>query len=99
MKRTVVGTLSIAALMAGLVVVSPPTQAGGCVTPREFARAKTGMTMAQVHAIFGTKGRESARTEGFGITIVMRDYEACTAYGAVSVMYENGRLTSKASVF
>ena len=99
MKRSIIAATSAAILLGGTVIAAAPAQSAGCVTPKEFARAKAGMSMSQVHRIFGTKGRESARTEGYGITIVIRDYDACTQFGAVSVLYENGVLSTKSGVF
>lgn len=47
-------------LMLGVVVLVPVTSASaaspGCVTRAEFKRARTGMTQAHVHHIFGTPG-------------------------------------------
>lgn len=94
---TTVGTATTLAI--GLMVGAPPASAAGCVTPREFAKARNGMSVTQVASLFGTKGRVTAKSSGYGMTIVIRDYTACTQFGAVSMLFENGRLTTKSAVF
>lgn len=71
----------------------------GCVTPSEFAAAREGMTVSQVTELFGVSGTVSAESSGFGTTIVIRDYPACTEFGAVSVLFTDGRLSTKSAVF
>jgi hypothetical protein len=97
--RSVAAAVAVAVLGLCLSVAAPPAAAGGCVTPSEFARARTGMTSAQVARVFGTYGRVATKSSGYGTTIIIRDYKACTQFGAVSVLFTNGRLTTKSSVF
>lgn len=78
---------------------TPDNSAGGCVSPSEFASAREGMSVAQVSELFGVSGTVTAESSAFGTTVVLRDYPACTEFGAVSVVFTDGRLTSKAAVF
>ena len=78
---------------------SPDNSTAGCVSPSEFASAREGMSVSQVSELFGVSGTITAESSGFGTTIVLRDYPACTEFGAVSVVFTDGRLTSKAAVF
>lgn len=99
MVRTAIGVVSLGLVLAGSIAVAPASSARGCVSPDEFAKAKTGMSVSQVAKIFGTNGKVMSKTSGYGITIIIRDYDACTQFGAVSVLYENGRLQTKSGIF
>lgn len=105
-----VATLTASLVLAGGLTLAAPATAtagdahdtarrAGCVTQGEFAKAKKNMTKKRVHAIFGTKGTRSAISSGGGFTFEIRSYKTCTPYGAVSVGFENGRLSSKSAVF
>lgn len=72
---------------------------GGCVARNEFRRVKKGMRKTKVHRIFGTDGRRAAISHGGGYTFEIRNYKSCTAYGAVSVGYTNGKVDSKTAVW
>ena len=99
----------IASLAAGIalgtgtaVVVAPAAQAAdtpGCVSQKEFRQAKKGMKAKKVHAIFDTKGKRDAISHAGGYTFEIRSYRACSRFGAVSVGYENGKLSTKSAVF
>ena len=81
-------------------VITTPAHAGkGCVTPKEFSKAKTGMTIKSVAKLFGTNGSEMSRTEGFGSVITMREYKACTTFGIVTILFTNGKLETKSGIF
>ena len=91
-------TIAISLLLSS--VIAAPAQAGkGCVTPKEFSKAKTGMSIKAVAKLFGTNGSEMSRTEGFGTVIVIRDYKACTTFGAVTIMFTDGKLETKSGIF
>ena len=77
------------------VSASVEERSRGCVTYSEFKRAKTGMTKSQVAKLFGTNGKLSAKSEGGGVVIEMRDYAGCPEYSAVSIMFTNGKLDVK----
>lgn len=98
----VLSALLLAALMLGGVSVAAPTPAAaadGCVAQSEFAKVKKGFSKAKVARVFGTKGKREAISRGYGVTIEIRSYRACTRFGAVSVSFENGRLSAKSAVF
>lgn len=98
--RSLVGSIAALGLILGGVAVAPAAQASkGCVTQAEFAKAKPGMTQKRIKKLFGTNGKVSAKSSSFGITITMRDYRACTQFGAVSLLFQNGRLETKSAVF
>lgn len=67
----------------------------GCVTYAEYKKVKSGMTVAKVAKLFGTKGKQSAKSEAYGITVEIRTYNGCTQFGVVSVLFTNGRLDTK----
>ncbi|HVH00053.1 MAG TPA: hypothetical protein VM844_04745 [Miltoncostaeaceae bacterium] len=71
----------------------------GCVTPAEFAKATPGKTVSQVKRLFGTNGKRSAYSSGYGVTIEIRSYKGCTQFGTVAISYTNGKLTAKSGVF
>lgn len=99
-RRAVVASLAIAGLTLGGVAMAPVASASrGCVTQQEFASAKPGMSTARVAQLFGTRGTVMSETSGFGTTIIIRDYKACTQFGAVTVLFENGKLQTKSAVF
>jgi hypothetical protein len=94
--------LSCAVASAGLIIASsthadsarPPSR--GCVSHTEFEKAKTGMTVKQVARLFGTKGKQYAKSSSYGVTIEMRSYHWCTEFGVrVLVHFTNGRLDTK----
>lgn len=78
---------------------TPDNPSSGCVSPSEFASAREGMSVSQITELFGVSGTIMAESSAFGTTIELRDYPACTEFGAVSVVFTDGRLTSKAAVF
>lgn len=77
------------------VTASETLRSKGCVTYSEYKRAKSGMTIAEVAKLFGTKGKQSSKSSSFGITVEIRSYDGCTQFGVVSVLYTNGRLDTK----
>ena len=95
-----------AGLLAGSILATTmivggvqSAEAAGCVTPQEFAKARTGMSVGQIASLFGTNGKLTTKSQGFGTTITIRSYPACTQFGAVSVLFTNGALTTKSGVF
>ena len=71
----------------------------GCVTPQEFAEVREGMSVSRVAEIFGVAGTITAESSGFGTTVIIRNYPACTEFGVVSVLFTNGTVTTKSGVF
>ena len=71
----------------------------GCVTPQEFAEVREGMSVARVAEIFGVGGTIAAESSGFGTTVIIRNYPACTEFGVVSVLFTDGAVTTKSGVF
>lgn len=61
--------------------------AGGCVSKKEFRRAKKGMTPGKVARIFGTKGTKESVVKRNGRTIMARGYRGCPQYSAVGVAF------------
>jgi hypothetical protein len=98
-KKVTAAMALVASLAAAQLVASPAHASKGCVTPKEFGKAKTGMSIKAVAKLFGTNGSEMSRTEGFGSVIVIRDYKACTTFGAVTIMFTNGKLETKSGIF
>jgi len=110
MNKHIAAVLAATALTLGGLTAAPAAVASagpdgaarakaGCVTQGEFRKAKKGMRIKKVHRIFGTKGKREALPKGYGITIEIRGYKTCTKYGAVSVLFENGKLSTKSAVF
>lgn len=99
MSKTTAGIALTIALATSQLIAAPANASKGCVTPKEFGKAKTGMSVKAVAKLFGTNGSEMSRTEGFGSVIVIRDYKACTSFGAVTIMFTNGKLETKSGVF
>lgn len=90
-----VGLLGSAVTTAPALADEAMPRSPGCVTYSEYKRAKSGMTIAQVAKLFGTKGKQSSKSSSFGITVEIRSYDGCTQFGVVSVLYTNGRLDTK----
>lgn len=88
---SVFGTLQAPAVQAG----------GGCVTKAEIKKVKVGMTKSKAHQIMGTAGSQDAISKSGGYTIEMRSYKTCSPYkyGSVSLMFENGKVSTKTSMF
>ena len=87
MKNTTIFAAACA-LLATSGFAAAPAQANatpGCVTAREFAKIRNGMSKATVAAKFGTKGKRSAFARSGSYTAEVRSYNTCTPYGAVSV--------------
>lgn len=98
--KAIVASLAIAGLVFGGVATAPAASASkGCVTQEEFAKVKPGMSTAQVAKIFGTKGKVTTQSSGFGTTIAIRDYKPCTQFAAVSILFENGKVQTKTGIF
>lgn len=89
------GLLGATAITAPAIAQDSTARSKGCVTYSEYKRAKSGMTVAQVARLFGTKGKQSSKSSSFGITVEIRSYDGCTQFGVVSVLYTNGRLDTK----
>ena len=70
-----------------------------CVSSAEFRKIKSGMSMTQVKNLTGTGGTIATQAGTGAYKIVIRNYKACTQFGAVSVGFMGGRVTSKSGVF
>lgn len=112
MKKRLAALAATAMLAGGFTLAAPSVaqadgggdaassaRPGGCVTRGEFRRAKKGMTKARVAKVFGTKGKRAAISSGGGYTFEIRSYKTCTPYGAVSIGFENGKLSNKTGIF
>ena len=102
MKHKIAAAAVAATMITGttLVLGAPAAEAKpGCVTQAEFKKAKKGMKLKRVHGIFDTKGRRAAISHAGGYTFEIRSYKTCSPFGAVSVGYENGKLSNKSAVF
>lgn len=98
-KRSASAMVLISCVLLSQFISSPAQASKGCVTPKEFSKAKTGMSIKSVAKLFGTNGSEMSRTEGFGTVVVIRDYKACTSFGAVTIMFTDGKLETKSGIF
>ena len=96
MKRVVIS--AIIGLAAATFAMGP-AQADTCVSANEFSKIKNGMTEVQVKNLTGTNGTVSASAGSGKYKVVLRSYKTCTKYGAVSVSYMGGKVSSKAGVF
>ena len=99
MKKSFSAIALVATFLLSQMISAPAYAGKGCVTPKEFSKAKTGMTIKSVAKLFGTNGSEMSRTEGFGTLIVMREYKACTTFGQVTILFTNGKLETKSGIF
>ena len=91
--------LTAMGLILGSMSFSLPAHADTCVSSSEFGRIKNGMTEAQVKSLTGTNGTVFTAAGSGKYKIVIRSYKTCTKYGAVSISYMGGKLTSKSGVF
>jgi hypothetical protein len=92
----------ILAAVLGLVAATfaiAPAQADTCVSNKEFSKIKNGMTESQVKKLTGTNGKVDASAGSGKYKVVLRSYKTCTKYGAVSISYMGGKVSSKAGVF
>src|SRR5688572_3955510 len=69
----------------------------GCVTRKEYRAVTKGMSKSAVHAKFDTAGKRQAIATTSGYTVEIRSYRTCSPYSAVSISYENGRLSAKSA--
>ncbi len=99
MKKTTAALALTISLAASQMIANPAHAGKGCVTPKEFSKAKTGMSIKAVAKLFGTNGSEMSRTEGFGTVVVIRDYKACTTFGVVTILFTDGKLETKSGIF
>ena len=96
MKKIVLSILVALAFAGGLV---GPAHADSCVSSAEFGKIRNGMTEAQVKSLTGTNGTVVTAAGSGKYRIVIRNYKACTKYGAVSMGFMGGKLSSKTGVF
>lgn len=94
-KLVITAALIVALTFQGV----PAAMAGGCVSEKAFAKAKTGMSVSQVAKIFGTNGTRGAYSKVGSSSAEVRSYKTCTPYGSVAVSYMNGMLSAKSGVF
>lgn len=99
MKRSTSAIALVFSILLSQFIATPAQASKGCVTPKEFSKAKTGMSIKSIAKLFGTNGSEMSRTEGFGTVVVIRDYKACTSFGAVTIMFTDGKLDTKSGIF
>ena len=101
MKR--LAKLSIAGLvLAGLVGAVAPLPAmatPGCVDQSEFKKIKNGMSKAKLAKLVGTKGELVSAAGSGRYKFEVRNYEACTEFGIVSIGFMGGRVESKTGIF
>ena len=76
-----------------------PAHADSCVSSAEFGKIRNGMTEAQVKSLTGTGGTVVTAAGSGKYRIVIRNYKACTKYGAVSMGFMGGKLNSKTGIF
>ena len=102
MMKRITAAAIVATVLTGTTVILGASAAEanpGCVTQAEFKKAKKGMKVKRVHGIFDTKGRRDVISHAGGYTFEIRSYKTCSPFGAVSVGYENGKLSTKSAVF
>jgi len=102
MKRALAIMAASFILGSGLAIATTGTanaDTPGCVSQSDFRQARNGFGKARVHRLFDTAGRRDAISHAGGYAVVLRSYRACTRFGAVSVVFENGRLSTKSAVF
>jgi hypothetical protein len=71
----------------------------GCVTQAEFKKIKNGMTKKRVAKIFGTPGEVFSAAGKGRYRVEVRNYEACSEFGAVSVGFIANKVESKTGFF
>jgi hypothetical protein len=92
----------IFAAVLGLVAATlaiAPAQADTCVSSKEFGKIKNGMTESQVKTLTGTNGTVFTSAGSGKYKIVIRNYKACSKFGAVSIGYMGGKVNSKSGIF
>lgn len=70
-----------------------------CVTKAEYERVHQGMTKRRVHRIFDVRGHRTVISRGGGVVVEVRRYRTCRRDSAVSVAYENRRVSGKSAVW
>jgi hypothetical protein len=86
----------------GLVVATlgiAPGVADTCVSNNEFSKIRNGMTESQIKRLTGTNGQVVSAAGAGKNRIVIRNYKACTKFGAVSILYWGGKVNSKSGIF
>lgn len=89
-------------VLVGLVAATlsiGPAQADTCVSAKEFAKLKQGMSEAQVKKITGTNGKATFVSGTGKWRVVSKDYRACEKYGYVGINFMGGKLDTKAGFF
>ena len=99
MKRPLSLALAATLIVPSLALAQAKPSTPGCVTLKEFVKAKPKMTKKRVHSIFGTKGKLYSITKASGIRIEIRNYRVCeSTYGNVSVIFQNEKLEAKSYI-
>ncbi len=70
-----------------------------CVSKAEYERIDKGMAKRRVHRIFDVRGRRTVISRGGGVVVEIRRYRTCRPDSAVSVAYENRRVSGKSAVW
>lgn len=100
MKKSI--AIAICTVMALCGLGAAPASANGspgCVTSREFAKVRNGMSKDTVATKFGTRGKRETIARSGGYSIEIRSYHTCTAYGSVAVSFDNGLVSAKTGIF
>lgn len=96
--------LALAAAAGMIATLAPATAAQaadtpGCVTRAEYGAVKKGFTKARVANIFDVAGKRQAFATSGGFTSEIRSYKTCQRFSAVSIAYDNGKLSAKSAVW
>jgi hypothetical protein len=94
-------TCAFALAVASLGVAAPAAHADtpGCVVKAEYRQVQKGMTKRRVHRIFDTDGKRDAIARSGGQTFEIRSYRTCSRFSAVSLSFDNGRMSGKSAVW
>lgn len=100
-KQLVALAAATTVILGGTTLIAPAANADtqGCVTRKEFRKAKPGMARKRVHNIFDTSGKRDGVYVAEGIHMEMRSYNPCAKNGMISVEFTDGKLSSKSAYY
>jgi hypothetical protein len=100
-KLALAAAATVTAVTATLVPATAAQAADTptCVTRAEYKAVHKGMTKTRVHRIFDISGKRMAIAHSGGFTSEIRSYKTCQKFSAVSIAYDNGKLSAKSAVW
>ena len=84
---------------AAVVALSGAANAATCkIGMAEYAKVKTGMTLAQAESAIGCKGEEMSQSETGGLKMSMMTWDGRGVGSLLMIMFSNGKTLSKSQI-